>query len=546
MSSYDPVSLGIMWDRLNSITDEMTNALIRTSFSTIVREGYDLSVVLFDAHGRSLAQGRKSAVGHSGTAPNTVRYVVEHFPVERMRPGDVFITNDSWHGTGHIYDMNFVRPAFRGGTLVGFTFSDSHMPDIGGVGFAANTADMYAEGLRVPPSRLMREGVPNEELLNLIRANVRVNEQVVGDMMANVTCNELGERLLVEFMEEYGIDDLSPLADAILSQSEAVMREKISEMPDGVYHSELVMEGLGEPIKLVCKATITGSDIHLDFTGTDPIVAGGINTPMCYTRAHSIYAVRLLTVPTLPCNEGSTRPITFTAPDNCILNALPPAPTAGRHVVGHYATPLVLQALESAVPQRVQANSGMVDLISVQGQHPEGHDISLMYFTCGGYGAQEGMDGIPAMPTPTSIKAVPVEVWESLTGFTMVSKRIVPDSGGVGQFRGGPGHELVFRNDTGHLLNLSLFGRQTQFPAKGMRGGGSGQPHVYLIDGQPVDPIGRHQLPVGSTLTVIEPGGGGFGDPKLRDPAAVRADVHDGFLTPAAALRDYGISVEVA
>ncbi|HVT50273.1 MAG TPA: hydantoinase B/oxoprolinase family protein, partial [Dongiaceae bacterium] len=197
MTTFDPVTLGIMWDRLAAITNEMTMALTRTSFSTIVRESYDLSVVLFDAKARALAQGRLSAPGHSGTAVNTIRYVIDSFPVAEMKPGDLFITNDPWHGTGHVYDMNFVRPIFRAGRMVGFTFSDSHMPDMGGLGFSATVADKFAEGLHLPALRLIREGRIDPGILAVIRSNVRVSEQVIGDMMANVTCNELGERLVL-------------------------------------------------------------------------------------------------------------------------------------------------------------------------------------------------------------------------------------------------------------------------------------------------------------------------------------------------------------
>ncbi len=543
--SFDAVTLGIMWDRLNAITSEMTAALIRTSFSTIVRESYDLSVVVFDAKGRALAQGRLSAPGHSGTAANTIRYITANFPIEQMRPGDLFITNDPWHGTGHVYDMNFVRPVFRTDRLVGFTFSDTHMPDMGGLGFSANIADKYAEGLHLPAVRLMRQGEIDPSVLAIIRSNVRVSEQVIGDMMANVTCAELGERLLLEFLDEYGLDDLQAVGDAIIAKSDAAMREAITRIPEGIYRNRMQIEGLDGPLTLACACTVEGGTIKVDFTGTDPIVAGAINVPFCYTRAMAIFALRLLTVPNLPANEGSIGPLQFFAPDNCILNALSPAPTAGRHVVGHYVTPLVMGAFGEALPERVQAQSGMVDLINVQGKVAGGRDMSSMYFASGGYGAMNGLDGLSTLATPASMKMTPVEVWETLNGITIESKRLIPDSGGAGEYRGGLGQEVVMRNDPGSPLTLSFFGRQSEFAPQGVQGGGAGTLHRYTIEGSAVSAIGRSVLKAGERLTITLPGGGGYGDPRQRAPERVLQDVRNGYVSAEAAERDYGVKVDL-
>ena len=241
---FDPVSLGILWDRLISITDEILAALVRTSFSTNVRESHDLSVILFDSNGSSLAQGTYSVPSFTGTAPATIRHMLGRFPPDTLQPGDVVITNDPWLGTGHLYDINVMRPVFRGQRLVGYTMSIVHLPDIGGRGFSTNAAEVYEEGLRLPICKLVNAGKLNEELLELIRTNVRVNEQVVGDLMANITCNEVGERLVIEFMDEYGIDDLVPLSKAIIGQSEKAMRERIKEMPDGVYENKIRLEAI--------------------------------------------------------------------------------------------------------------------------------------------------------------------------------------------------------------------------------------------------------------------------------------------------------------
>jgi N-methylhydantoinase B len=259
----------------------------------------------------------------------------------------------------------------------------------------------------------------------------------------------------------------------------------------------------------------------------------------------SIFGLRLLTVPTLPANDGSTRPLHFSAPDNCILNALPPAPTAGRHVVGHFVTPLIIEAFAEALPGQVQAQCGMMDLVNIQGRRRDGREISTMFFAAGGYGAMDGLDGMATIPTPASMKVTPTEVWEHLNGTTIVSKRLIPDSGGAGRYRGGLGQEIVMWNDRAGPLALAFFGRQTAFPPAGIRGGAAGKPHGYEIEGHPAPPIGRSTLRPGEHLTIRLPGGGGYGDPHGRDPKRILQDVRDGFVTVDGARRDYGVLVDL-
>ena len=345
MTAIDPVSLGIMWDRLISITDEVLSALVRTSFSSNVRDSYDLSVLLFSANGMSLAQGTYSVPSFTGTGPATLRHMLARFPPDTLRPGDIIVTNDPWLGTGHLYDINVMGPVFRHGRLAGYSMSITHLPDIGGRGFSATARSVYEEGLRLPVCALVRAGEPNRELLELIRTNVRVPDHVVGDLNANITCNAVAGRLLVEFMDEYHIEDLVPLSRQILELSERAMRERIREIPDGRYDHRVRIEGEESPITLACAVAIDGDRCHIDFGGTDPAIDFGINVPLCYTRAFAAYAVKCLTTPMIPNNEGSFAPITVSAPEGCILNAQPPFPTGGRHIVGHFVTPLVMGAL---------------------------------------------------------------------------------------------------------------------------------------------------------------------------------------------------------
>ncbi len=537
---FDAVNLGIMWDRLISITDEVTSALVRSSFSTIVRESGDLSVVLLDAAGNALAQGRYSVPSFTGTAAPTLGHMLRRFPPESLRPGDIIATNDAWMGTGHLYDINVMRPVFKGEKIVGYTISITHLPDIGGPGFGASATEIYHEGLRLPICKLVREGQLDETVIDIVRNNVRVPEQVFGDLMANVTCNEVGGRQLLEFLDEYGLDDVEDLSRAIRESSERALREHLREIPDGVYSNTLQIEAIDEAVTLRCEVVVREDEIAIDFAGTGGTVPRGINVPLCYTRAMTLYAVKCLTVPRMPNNEGATAPITVTAPEGCILNALPPAATGGRHVIGHFAVACVFGALAQVVPAMAQADCGLMNLVTFQGRHRDGRRISTIYFASGGFGALQGRDGAEVTPGPSNMGSVPAEMWESLTSTTIVEKRLLPDSGGAGAARGGAGQEITFRNDSGEDMQLFCMAARTEFPARGFLGGGDGGYRRLLINDEVVHPKGTHVLRPGDSFTMREAGGGGFGDPHARPKALVAADVAAGLVTPEAAARDYG------
>jgi N-methylhydantoinase B len=499
-----------------------------------------------DAEGRLVAQGTLSLPVFMGTAPVTLRRMLEKFPPEMLEPGDVVMTNDPWIGTGHLFDINVMRPVFRGGRIIAYTLSITHLPDIGGSGFGAAATEIFHEGLRLPVCRLMRRGKPDRFIVDLVRANVRVPDQVIGDLMANVACNEVGARQLVEFMEEYGLDELTSLSAAIRQQSEQVAREKIAAMRDGRYANEIDIEGLGSPITLACQVEVAGDAMRIDFAGTGLSVRRGINVPFCYTRAMALYAIKCLTAPNLPNNEGSAAPIAVSAPPGCILNAQPPSPTGGRHAIGHFVTPLVFGALAEAAPESVQADSGMLDLITFQGTHPNGRAVATIYFASGGFGALAGHDGPETTPGPSNMAVVPVEVWESLTGTTVEYKRLLPDSGGAGASRGGLGQEVVIRNDTGQPMAIFSMANRTEYPPRGSLGGRPGSLREHRINGERIDPKGRHLLQPGDRLMLREPGGGGYGDPRQRPRARVLADLEAGFMTPEGADLHYGIGPTLA
>lgn len=540
MTAYDPVTLGIHWDRLISIADEIVNSLVRTSFSTNVRESYDLSCVLFDARGRPLAQGTYSVPSFTGTAQATLRQMLERIPAETLAPGEVLITNDPWIGTGHLFDINVVQPIFRGRRLVGYAMSISHLPDIGGAGFSATAREIYEEGLRIPPVRFMRDGVADPFLLDLVAANVRVPEQTIGDLLANATCTTVGARMVDEFMADYGLDDLSPLADAILDYSHRRAQEELRRIPDGQYRHAIDIEGHPDPLRLECCVTVADGNLLIDFEGTSPAVPAAINVPICYTRAMSWHAVKCLTTPRIPNNEGAIRPVRVEAPAGSVLNAQPPFPTGGRHVTGHFVQPVIFGALAAALPDRVQADSGMLNLMNVQGRNRKGEGVSSIYFASGGFGALRGLDGADTTPAPSNMTGTPIEVWEDLTGSLVVSKSLLPDSGGAGEFRGGLGQRIEIVNDGVEDLTVSCLAGRTEFPPAGVLGGQPGQPRRILVNGEPVHPKGRYRLRPGDSMVTYEAGGGGYGLPSARSRTAVAADIASGHVTPEAARQVYG------
>jgi N-methylhydantoinase B len=538
--TVDIISLGVQWDRMISIGDEIINSLVRSSFSTNVRESYDLSCVVFDSQGRSIAQGTYSVPSFTGTAPATLAAMLQKFPTQSLRPGDVVMTNDPWIGTGHLFDINVMQPVFRHGRIVAYCMSITHLPDIGGGGFSATAREVYEEGLRLPICLLAREGKIDDGLLELIAHNVRVPEQTVGDLMANVACTTVGGRMLNEFMDEYGIDSIDPLADAILAHSERAIREQIALLPDGVYRHRIQIEGVETPLALACEVVIAGEEVRVDFAGTSQAIHSAINVPLCYTRAMSCYAVKCLTTPHIPNNQGSVRPVKVSAPVGSLLNAVSPSPTGGRHIVGHFVVPLLFGALADVVPEQVQADSGMLNLININGRTRDGRPVASIFFASGGFGALKGQDGAPTTPSPSNMTGTSIEVWENLTGMFIESKALLPDSGGPGEFRGGLGQRIEFINDSGGELVISCLAGRTEFAPQGLHQGQPGSLRQVLINGRVVHPKGKYVLAPGDRLTTLEAGGGGIGDPLRRSRAAVQHDLEMGFITPSEAARCYG------
>ncbi|GJD53985.1 Acetophenone carboxylase delta subunit [Methylobacterium crusticola] len=531
---FDAVDIGILWSRIVSIADEMASALVRTSFSTMVRESGDFSVMLFDGQARFLAQGAVGVPSFTGTGPSTIKGILDIIPASDLRDGDVVITNDPWIGTGHVYDINVLKPVFHKGRIVGYCLTVSHLADVGGgPGYGADARDVYEEGFSLPPIKLFQEGVLNSFVVDFFKRNVRFEDLVLGDLYSNVASCNVGAQGLCDILAEYALDDVAEVADGIFALTHSAITEQLKTVPKGTFEAVLPVEGVnGVPeIRLQVAVTVDEGGFHYDFTGTGPIVNRGVNVPICYTRAYCYFCFKVLVAPDIPNNQAVIDFVTLAAPDNCILNALRPNPTGARHIFGHYVAPLVFGALAEALPGEVQADSGMIFQVNLRGRSQLGRDFSYIYFTPGGYGAFSDLDGRSALPGPSNMIGGPVEVWEEDTGCFFLRKELLPDTGGAGEFQGGNGQIFALRNDTGRVVNGAFMASRTRLAARGFRGGSPGAHRRIAVDGVLTDPKARVELAPGAVIEVEDSGGGGFGDPAARSPERIRSDLRRGLVS---------------
>ena len=542
----DPITLEVLWNRLIAVVNEQAAALIRTSFTTIVRESEDLSAGVFDTRGNMIAQAVTGTPGHINSMATCMRHFLAVYPAETLVPGDVLITNDPQKTSGHLHDFTVITPVFQAGRLVGFFGNTCHVLDIGGIGFGTDARSVFEEGLFVPVTKLYAAGVENAELVKIIAANVRTPEPVLGDIHAQVAANDVGGRRLLEFMTEFGLETVDPLADEIIARSERAMRDAISRVPDGLYTHEVYSDGYDHPVKLVVTVDKHGDAMHVDWTGSSPESDRGINVVLNYTHAYTTYALKCALAPDVPNNEGSFRPVTVSAPPRSILNAQPPAPVAGRHIIGHFLPGAIFGALAGALPDRVMADGAANIWISqFSGRNDDGSPWTYVWFSAGGTGARPTKDGISATAFPSGISGVPAEVIESLSPVVMRQRELLCDSGGPGRFRGGCGQVMRVTVRTPYPFTLSPLFDRTHVPAAGYEGGGSGGfGSIEASDGTRFETKGARTFPPGTELTLRLPGGGGFFSPLTRDPARVADDVLDEFVSRDAAERDYGVVLD--
>ena len=541
-NGIDPVTLEVVWNRLLSVANEQQDALIRTAFSTIVRESQDLACGVFDTKGRMIAQSITGTPGHINAMASSMRHFLAAYPPAKLAPGDVLITNDPWMTAGQINDITITSPIFKKGRLVALFANTCHAADIGGRILSAEAREVFEEGLRLPIMKLFEGGAPNDVLLKLIRANVRLPDEVVGDLHAQAACNDAGGRALLEMMDEFGLDSIDPIAEEIIRRSEAAVREKVRALPGGEWTSETWSDGFEEPIVIRCRLTVKGDAIDIDFAGSSPESAHGINVVLNYTHAYASFAVKAAIYPDVPHNEGSFRPVRVTAPEGSILNARDPAPVASRQAVGHLVPSAIFAALAGALPGRLLAPGADPIWLTVwRGQNPP---FNLTVFQVGGTGARPEKDGLSAIGFPSGVAGVPAEVIESLSPLVMRRRELRTDSGGAGKQRGGLGQLTEFTRRGEGRWSVSPILDRTKYPAPGLLGGKSGAAGEFLLDdGARPNPKAQVDLDGGRAVHLNLPGGGGYGDPFARDPELVRQDVIAGYVSPDAAARDYGVAL---
>jgi N-methylhydantoinase B len=545
----------IMWDRLIAVVEEQAQTLIRTGFSTSTREAGDLSAGVFDVTGRMLAQAVTGTPSHINSMARAVYHFIDKFPTQTMRPGDVFITNDPWKGTGHLHDFTVVTPVFQETRLVALFASTCHVVDIGGRGIGPDARQVYEEGIYIPLMRFATAAGVDETLIEIIRGNVREPVQVIGDLYSLAACNDVGSRRLAQMMDEFAIDSLEALGDYIIETSRAAMREAVRKLPEGTFHSRMQVDGYDKPIDLVAAMTIGDGKIHVDFAGTSPPSAFGINVPICYTEAYSAFGIKCIVAPRVPNNEGSLSVMTFSAPENCILNAKHPLPVATRHVTGQMLPDLMIGCLHQALGDRVPAEgtSCLWNLMAMGGMGRVDGDpaelaaaavFDVMSFHSGGTGARPGKDGLSATAFPSGVRNVPVEVTEALSPLLIKCKEYRTDSGGAGEFRGGLGQVMEVVSLDPAPFGTSANYDRVQFPPRGRNGGHDGMAGVLrLASGPHLRSKGNQTVPKGDVLIIEMPGGGGLGDPALRAPERVRDDVRLGLVSREAAAAAYGVVI---
>lgn len=514
MSTLDAIATEILWTRMVSIVDEAAATFVRASFSSLVREANDYAVLMTDREGRNLAQSSQSIPSFIATAPNTIRMFLRRFPVETMREGDIFITNDPWYGTGHLNDATIVAPIFRGGEVIGFAGAVSHLPDIGGKLRNMANRELYEEGLQIPPMRLLVDGRENDVLIEIIRENVRVPEETMGDIWAMTSCVTTLARRMNALLDETGIDFDAFGAD-ITGRTEAAMRSAIAALPDGSWSYQVENDAPDEVPggRIVIKATVTiaGDTIAVDFDGSSAQVSLAINTVLNYTYAYSAYALKSLLAPWIPNNEGAFAPIRVTAPEGSIVNPTRPAPVGARGMIGHLMPPAIFGALAEVMPEQTQAAPGSpsngVQIASLG----TGRRYAINSFLGAGQGGGAGRDGASAVSFPSNLSNTPVEVMESAAPIEVFRRCVLRGSGGAGRYRGGDGLGFAFRFRGEQPAIASFMVNRIKCPAPGLMGGEAGSPARFEINGRPTAPSGSFVLNKGDEVVIETGGGGGFG-----------------------------------
>ena len=541
----------LVWNRLLAIVEEQARTLMRTAFSTVVREAGDLSAGVFDTGGAMLAQAVTGTPGHVNAMAESVGKFLTKYPLDTLVPGDVLLTNDPWDATGHLNDFTVVTPVFVGERPVALFASTTHIADVGGRGFGPEANEVFEEGIAIPIGHLFRAGELNATLMEIVRANVRDPLVAEGDLYSLTACNATGAEQFLAMIEDFGLDGLDEVGAAIIATSRRAMAEEIAALPNGTWRYAMDVDGYDTPVHIAGALTIEDERILVDFDGTSGLSRFGINVPLNYTRAYASFGVRCVIGGDVPNNAGSLELVEVTAPEGCILNAPRPAAVSARHALGQMLPDVILGCLAQVIPDRVPAEgaSCIWNPVLLSSSHAAaGDNVPGVPFVTnpiynGGTGARPGKDGLSTTAFPSGVRTTPTEINEVTAPLIVWRKEYLPDSGGPGRLRGGLGQVIEIAHAQGAPFEVSRMFDRIRHPARGRDGGHGGRPGaVYLRDGDArteLAPKGKETVPPGSTLVMETPGGGGIGDPSARDPAAVRGDVEDGLVSGDAARRVY-------
>ena len=560
MGQFDEIRYQLIWNRLISAIEEQAQVVIHTAFSQSVRECGDLSAGVFNRRGQMVAQAITGTPGHVNSMAICVEHFLAKFPIDGMKPGDVFVTNDPWLSVGHYHDVTVVTPAFHKGRAVGLLANTCHIVDMGGLGFGPDARQCFEEGVNIPIMHLAREGVVNEDLMGLLRTNVRNPTDMEGDFYAMMACNDDGARRLVGMLEEFEIDDIEEVGDYIIDQSRKSIVNAIGKLPNGDYPYSVELDGFDEPIRIQARLTIADENIHIDYEGSSPASTYGINLVHNFTLAYTTFGVNCIIGPNIPCNAGSIEPITVSAPEGGILNAVRPMPVSARHVIGQMLPDVVFGCLAPVIPDRVPAEgagamwnpmlrggpTGVApEVIASADELSEDYDVIM--FNTGGTGGRPTMDGLSTTAFPSGVRTPPVEAVETCFPLVIWRKELRERSGGAGKFRGGLGQTIEIGGEAGTPFSVAAMFDRTWNAPRGRFGGMDGaKGEVRLKSGKELESKGRQSVPYGDRLILELPGGGGYGDPRDRDRQAVVDDVLDGLITAEDAESDYGIDVDVS
>jgi N-methylhydantoinase B len=547
MSATNLIDLQIMWHRLIAVVEEQAQVLLRTAFSPIVRECGDLSAGVFDLKGRMLAQAVTGTPGHVNSMAESVKHFIRHFPLHTMKQGDAYITNDPWMGTGHLNDFVVTTPCFKDGKLVALFSCTSHLMDIGGIGFGPDATDVFMEGLYIPMLKLIDQGVVSETLMAIIRSNTRLPIDTEGDTYSLAGCNDVGCQRLVEMMTEFGIDTLDELGDYICERSREAVLAEIARLPKGTWRNEMTVDGYDAPVTLKAALTISDDGIHIDFDGTSPASKFGINVPLSYTTAYTVFGLGCVVAADIPNNAGSLAPLTVSAPEGAILNALKPAPVSSRHIIGQMLPDVVFGCLRQIIPERVPAEgTSCLWNLNVRGETRSGaggnYGFSMAVTSNGGTGARFSKDGLSATAYPSGVRGTPVEIAETQTPLIFWRKELRPDSGGAGRTRGGLGQIIEVGSGIDAPFEILAAFDRIDHPPRGRDGGHNGENgYVGLKSGQKLRGKGFQTVPANDRLVVMTPGGAGIGDPRERDVMRVRDDVESDLVSSENGAEVYGL-----